>query len=147
MNKRIIDNELSLIPYYPNEEAALPWYQDRDVCKQSDNIDFVYTIDRLRQMYAYLNANGTCFYICFQRKLVGDITLKDDGEICIVVSKPYQNRHIGRRCVGETLQLAREKGIRQAKAVIYPFNQQSRNMFLDLGFVQTDEETFLYTLS
>ena len=33
MQPRIIDEELTLIPYYPNVEAALPWYQDPDVCK------------------------------------------------------------------------------------------------------------------
>lgn len=26
--KRIIDPELTLVPYYSNERAALPWYQD-----------------------------------------------------------------------------------------------------------------------
>ena len=28
MTERIIDNELRLIPYYRNDEASLPWYQD-----------------------------------------------------------------------------------------------------------------------
>ena len=37
MTERIIDNELRLIPYYRNDEASLPWYQDLDVCKQVDN--------------------------------------------------------------------------------------------------------------
>ena len=32
MTERIIDNELRLIPYYRNDEASLPWYQDLDVC-------------------------------------------------------------------------------------------------------------------
>ena len=31
MTERIIDNELRLIPYYRNDEASLPWYQDLDV--------------------------------------------------------------------------------------------------------------------
>ena len=30
MTERIIDNELRLIPYYRNDEASLPWYQDLD---------------------------------------------------------------------------------------------------------------------
>ena len=37
MTERIIDNELRLIPYYRNDEASLPWYQDLDVCRQVDN--------------------------------------------------------------------------------------------------------------
>ena len=40
---RTVDAEISLVPYYPNEETALPWYQDPDVCRQVDNIDHVYT--------------------------------------------------------------------------------------------------------
>lgn len=28
MEPRIIDEDLTLVPYYPNPEAALPWYQD-----------------------------------------------------------------------------------------------------------------------
>ena len=39
---RIVDHEITLVPYRPNEEVALKWYQDPDVCKQVDNIDFVY---------------------------------------------------------------------------------------------------------
>ena len=39
MTERIIDEELKLIPYYRNDEASLPWYQDLDVCKQVDNRD------------------------------------------------------------------------------------------------------------
>ena len=33
---RVVDEEISLVPYYPNEETALPWYQDPDVCRQVD---------------------------------------------------------------------------------------------------------------
>ena len=35
MERRIIDGEITLVPYYPNYKASLPWYQDADVCKQS----------------------------------------------------------------------------------------------------------------
>lgn len=34
MEKRIVDKEITLIPYYRNDEVSLPWYQDLDVCKQ-----------------------------------------------------------------------------------------------------------------
>ena len=39
MKPLIIDSEITLIPYYPNYDTALPWYQDLDVCRQVDNID------------------------------------------------------------------------------------------------------------
>ena len=43
---RVVDAEIALVPYYPNEETALPWYQDLDVCRQVDNIDHVYSSER-----------------------------------------------------------------------------------------------------
>lgn len=54
---RVVDEEISLVPYYPNEETALPWYQDPDVCRQVDNIDHVYTSERLNAMYKYLSTH------------------------------------------------------------------------------------------
>lgn len=35
--KRIVDEEIVLIPYFPNEEETLHWYQDPELCKQVDN--------------------------------------------------------------------------------------------------------------
>ena len=32
---RIVDEEFSLVPYYPNEKTALPWYQDPDEAARS----------------------------------------------------------------------------------------------------------------
>ena len=45
MTERIIDNELRLIPYYRNDEASLPWYQDLDVCSR-------WTTGRSRMMWS-----------------------------------------------------------------------------------------------
>ena len=147
MEKRIIDSELSLIPYYPNEEVTLPWYQDPELCKQVDNKDGVYSLENLQAMYNYLNKNGQLYYISYQGHLVGDICLQDNDEVCIVICKAYQNRHIGRRCIQEMLRLAQEKGLKSVKAHIYSFNTQSQRMFLAAGFVHTDGEWYEYTLT
>ena len=146
MNKRIINDELILIPYYPNEEVALKWYQDPQLCKQVDNINFVYTSERLHAMYTYLSTHGDCFYIEYQGMLVGDITLKDD-EISIVICKEYQNKHIGRKCIKNIIELAKEKGLSQVKAEIYPFNLQSQKMFCSIGFKNEKDDWFIYKLS
>ena len=129
MTERIIDKELKLIPYYRNDEVSLPWYQDLDVCKQVDNRDKPYDLELLHCMYDYLSSNGDCYYIEYEDKLVGDVSLKNNGEIAIVVCKEYQNRHIGRRCVLDMLKLAKEKGMDKVKANIYSFNKQSQTMF------------------
>ena len=145
MEKRIVDADIVLVPYYPNEAVTLSWYQDPELCRQVDNIDFVYTLERLRSMYTYLSTHGDCFYIEYQGTLVGDVTLKGD-ELSIVVCKEYQNRHIGRRCIGNMIELAREKGLKQVRAEIYAFNRQSQRMFLSLGFRPAGDDWYAYRL-
>lgn len=88
-------------------------------------------MDLLHRMYDYLCANGDCYYIEYNGTLVGDVSLRNDGEIAIVICKAYQNRRIGRRCV---------------KANIYSFNTQSQKMFQSVGFTKTAPEWYEYTL-
>ena len=101
MERRIVDGEITLVPYDPNYKASLPWYQDADVCKQVDNRNSVYDLKLLKAMYRYLNARGSLFYIKYRGRLCGDVCLHPDGEINIVVAKSFQNKHIGRRVIGE----------------------------------------------
>ena len=142
MNPRIIDSEITLIPYYPNEAVALPWYQDVELCRQVDNRAEPYTLEHLRAMYAFLSSHGKCYYIAYRGELVGDVTLKDDGEIAIVVCRDHQNRGIGRRCVREMVALARESGMSEVRANIYAFNARSQRVFQSVGFEQTDAEWY-----
>ena len=135
-------HKIKLIPYYPNYDTTYQWYQDLDVCKQVDNIDFVYDMKRLQDMYKYLDENGDCFYIQYDYTLVGDITLLKDGEISIVISKEYQNKHIGRQSVKEILKLAKNKGFKIVKANIYDFNKQSIKMFESVGFEKIEGELY-----
>lgn len=146
MKTRNINPDLRLIPYYPNYETTLKWYQDLELCKQVDNIDHPYSLDLLKSMYQFLDAHGECFYIEYQGTLAGDVTLRNDNqEISIVICRDFQNRHIGRKVIGEILSLAKEKNFSKVFAHIYPFNLQSRKMFLSVGFRQTDEEIFEYS--
>lgn len=146
MKLRKVDDDISLVPYFPNEDVAIEWYQDKEICRQVDNIDQVYTLDRLRAMYGFLSTHGECFYIRYRGKLVGDISLRDNSEIAIVVCKEYQNRHIGRRCVLDMIKLAREKGMFDVKANIYSFNEQSRRMFQSIGFQPSGDEWYFYSI-
>ena len=79
MKERIIDKEIRFIPYYRNDAASLPWYQDLDVCKQVDNRDKPYDTELLHSMYDYLCAHGDCNYIEYNGVLVGDVSLRDSG--------------------------------------------------------------------
>lgn len=141
---RRVDEDIWLVPYYPNEEVTIEWYQDKEVCRQVDNIDFVYSLDRLRAMYHFLSTHGACFYIQYKGTLVGDISLRDNSEIAVVVCKEYQNRHIGRKCVLNMIKLAKEKGMSEIKANIYAFNEQSQRMFQSVGFQPLSEEWYIY---
>lgn len=142
MDSRTIDPELRLIPYYPDYTTTLPWYQDLSLCKQVDNRDAPYDLELLQRMYDYLNAHGDLFYIQYQATLCGDVCLQPSGEINIVIAKPFQNKHIGRRVIGELIALAREKGISELYAEIYSFNTQSQAMFQSVGFVQTEPQRY-----
>lgn len=146
MIERIIDDDIILIPYYSNDEESLPWYQDLEVCRQVDNIDRPYDLERLHNMYDYLSSHGNCYYIEYQGTLVGDVSLGTNGEVAIVICREYQNRHIGRRCIAEMICLAREKGMPSVKANIYSFNEQSKHVFLESGFEKIDDECYEFKL-
>ena len=146
MEEIIIENNLKLISYFPNQEITLKWYQDLDVCKQVDNIDIPYTIERLDAMYNYLSSNGDCYYIEFNNTLVGDVSIFNDNEIAIVISKEFQNQHIGRKCINQMILLAKAKGIKELKATLFSFNTQSKKMFEAAGFKQVDKELYIYKI-
>ena len=76
---------------------SLLWYRDRDVCKQFYKQKTAYEVELLRRMYDYLSTRGDCCYIEYEGTLVGDVSLQNNVEIAIVVSKAFQNQHIGRR--------------------------------------------------
>ncbi|MGM9668661.1 MAG: GNAT family N-acetyltransferase [Faecousia sp.] len=145
----VVDDELTLVKYYPNYRRTLPWYQDLTLCRQVDNIDHPYDMNRLRGMYRYLSSKGECYYLKVRERgrtrLVGDISLYD-GKISVAICREYQNRHLGRRAVRALLDRGREIGLPWVDAEIYPFNRQSRKMFLAVGFRQIGEEWYRYDL-
>ena len=145
MNILPVTSDIVLIPYYDNYTAALPWYQDKTLCKQVDNRDIVYDLPTLQRMYHYLNTHGDLFYIQYQDTLCGDVCLQTTGELAIVICKEYQNKHIGRAVIRKMLEFATQKGYSSCWAHIYSFNTQSQRMFHSLGFVQEDAEHYRYS--
>lgn len=146
MKSRIVDGEIKLVGYYSNYKTALAWYQDAELCKQVDNRETVYDLDLLKRMYRYLNKHGDLFYIKYKNRLCGDVCLQFDGEVNIVIAKPFQNKHIGRRVMDEIILLAKEKGIPELHAEIYAFNRRSQAMFQRVGFVKTGDERYTLCL-
>ena len=146
MKNRIVDDEITLIRYYPNYKTALLWYQDLDVCKQVDNRDTVYDLNLLKRMYQYLNQHGDLFYIKYKNRLCGDVCLQPNGEVNIVIAKAFQNKHIGRRVIQEIIQLAKEKDIEKLHAEIYAFNTQSQKMYQSTGFIKLDDAQYVLNI-
>lgn len=144
--RRRVDDEIALVDYYPAYDTALAWYQDPQLCKQVDNLDGVYSLEKLKRMYAYLTAHGECYYIEYNGKLVEDAALLGDT-VCLVVCREYQNRRIGRRCVRALAERAAEKGCTRLRAHIYPFNQQSRAMFRAAGFLYAGDDWYTLPLA
>jgi len=141
----VVAEDLQLVKYYPRYKQTLEWYQDLDVCKQVDNIDFPYDLARLKAMYNALAKGGECYYIKVKVngkwRLAGDISLFK-GEICIAICKQYQNRHFGRRAVAAMLERAKEIGLDHVECEIYDFNLQSRKMFESVGFEKYAHERY-----
>ncbi|MBQ9121920.1 MAG: GNAT family N-acetyltransferase [Lachnospiraceae bacterium] len=146
MKNRIVDEEIKLVRYYPNYATALEWYQDLDLCKQVDNRDTVYDLALLKGMYGYMNQHGDLFYIKYKNRLCGDVCLQPNGEINIVIAKPFQNKHIGRRVMNEIIKLAKEKDMHELHAEIYSFNTQSQKMFQSIGFKKVNNELYVLNL-
>lgn len=141
-----IDNNITLRKYYPYYKKTIIWYQDEMLCKQVDNIDIVYDLERLKKMYKHLVISGECYYIKFKNKIVGDITLFNNQEIAIVIDPLYQNKHIGRKAIIGLIKRAKEKNMNKVIANIYPFNRQSINAFLAIGFTHIDKDLYEYIL-
>lgn len=146
MHAKRIDAEITLVRYYPNYAVTLPWYQDPTLCKQVDNRDTGYDLERLKDMYRYLSKRGDLFYIKYHNRLCGDVCLQRNGDVNIVIAPAYQNRHIGRRVVRELIRMAREREMPELHAVIYPFNTQSQRMFQSVGFRPVGKELYTLTL-
>lgn len=72
--------------------------------------------------------------------------MQSSGEVNIVIAKPFQNKHIGRRVIKEIIQLAKEKHIFELHAEIYSFNTQSQKMFQHIGFNKVDDEQYVLTV-
>lgn len=146
MKNRLIDKDIQLVQYYPNYKTALEWYQDLELCKQVDNRDTVYDLSLLKGMYKYLNQHGDLFYIKYKNRLCGDVCLQPNGEVNIVIAKPFQNKHIGRRVINEIIKLAKEKNIQELHAEIYSFNTQSQKMFQSVGFQKVSDEQYVLSV-
>ena len=138
-----IDSSLRLVPYFlaDHRDVALTWYQDVDLVELVDGVRIPYNVEKLNDMYSYLEKYGDLFWIEFREKgewlPIGDVTLSQEN-LPIVIGKTYQHQGIGRKVLKTLIDLARKKGWKQLKVQeIYDFNHASRQCFESLGFVES----------
>ena len=54
-SKIIVDSDLLLVKYFTNYKTTFKCYQDLTLCKQVDNVDHPYDMERLSKMYRFLS--------------------------------------------------------------------------------------------
>ena len=139
-----IDDSLRLVPYFlaDHRDVALTWYQDVDLVELVDGVRIPYNVEKLNDMYSYLESNGDLFWIEFREKgewvPIGDVTLSQENLPIVIGNPTYQHQGIGRKVLRALIDLAQQKGWKQLKVQeIYTFNQISRRCFESLGFVES----------
>ena len=71
----------------------------------------------------------------------------DEEKYLKLLSKEYQNKHIGRRVIAKIIEIANDLGFSEIYATIYSFNIQSQNMFKSVGFTKIEEEKYCYHIT
>ena len=149
-----IDSSLRLVPYFLTDyrDVALTWYQDVDLVELVDGVRIPYNVEKLNDMYSYLEKHGDLFWIEFREKgewlPIGDVTLSLENIPIVIGNLTYQHQGLGCKVLRALIDLAQQKGWKQLKVQeIYTFNRISRRCFESLGFVESgsaEKGTSLY---
>lgn len=145
LKRKLISDDLYLTKYFPAHKISLNWYLDKETVKMVDNSDTVYDLDKLNNMYEYLDKNGILFYIVYKNKLIGDCAIFDDKMVAIVIDKEYRGRGLASKVLEFLISYARDMGYENLNAEIYDFNMVSKNLFAKYGFKSTRGN--IYSLS
>lgn len=133
---------------------ALPWYQDAETLMLVDGKTTPYDLDRLEQMYTYLDAHGELYFIEILEgdsfHPIGDVTFWQDDMPIVVGDPAWRGRGIGKRVVTALIARARSLGFQTLRIdEIYAFNAGSRRLFESRGFrpYEETEKGYRYVLS
>lgn len=134
-----IGDALRLRKFNGRFDFALPWYQDEKLVYLVDGKKDLYTMERLEQMYRYLDVMGELYFIevleenCY--KPVGDVTFwQEDMPIVIGVSE-FRGKGIGRKVISALVKRGKALNYNALYVdEIYDFNEGSRRCFESVGF-------------
>lgn len=140
-----INSNLRLRKFDNSYDFALPWYQDEEIVKLVDGKCELYDMERLGQMYHYLDNLGELYFIEIldsdhQYVPIGDVTFcKEDMPIVIGV-KEYWNKGIGKLIVLKLIERAKTLGYDELSVnEIYNYNIASQKLFESVGYVKSQK--------
>ena len=134
-----VDQEIRLRKYDGNFSFAYPWYQDEETVYLVDGKRNKYSMEKLKQMYTYLDACGELYFIEYLVDdtyiPIGDVTFWQEDMPIVIGDKAFRGKGVGRRVVSALVQRARELGYDTIYVdEIYDFNTASRKCFESVGF-------------
>lgn len=137
-----INDSLRLISFRDNYTFALKWYQDLDLVKLVDGPNAViYTEQKLKNMYEYLNRHGELYFIEVLEKdhfrAIGDVTLSYNNLPIVIADKSYHNKGIGKMVLTALILRAIELNFTTLNInEIYTYNLSSQKLFESVGFIE-----------
>lgn len=134
-----VDERLRLRKYDGDYSFALPWYQDEELVYLVDGKREPYTMEKLGQMYRYLDQIGELYFIEVLEGgsyvPVGDVTFWQDDMPVVIGEKGYRGHGLGRKVVAALVERGRELGYdRLYVNEIYDYNMASKRCFESAGF-------------
>lgn len=134
-----IDKSLRLRKYDGGYDFAFVWYQDEETVYLVDGKKELYTMERLKGMYEYLNDTGELYFIEVLEngtyKPIGDVTFWQEDMPIVIGDKNYRGKNIGRKVVSTLVQRGKRLGYDYLEVgEIYDWNEGSRRCFESVGF-------------
>lgn len=137
-----INSNLRLRRFGNYYNFALQWYKDLELVKLVDGpVASIYTEEKLKRMYEYLNCKGELYFIEVleenEYKPIGDVALCKDNLPIVIGDKLYHNKGIGKNVLRALILRARELNFECINVQeIYNYNIYSQKLFESLGFKQ-----------
>ncbi len=130
-----------------NAQFALGWYQDKETLRLVNNDETPYDLQRVNEMYAWLNDRGELYFIETDEGNgffpIGDIALLDDDLPVVIGEKRYRGRGFGKRALAALIARARrQKRTELFVREIYSFNTASQKLFRRAGFLPYEKTAF-----
>lgn len=134
-----IEKSLRLRKYDGMYDFALEWYQDEETVYLVDGKRDLYTMERLKEMYEYLNDAGELYFIEVMDngswRPIGDVTFWQGDMPIVIGERSCRGRGIGTKVVAALIERGRELGYDHLEVEeIYDWNEASRRCFEKLGF-------------